>query len=370
MNKDNNFTENDIIKQAILMLKNNLVDMKSYLNNSMSPTLKLQKIKVEILKADDRLNDIYNVLNADDKTRLAEAKKLCNILKDEVQAIVEERKYEEFSKQKFEVLNEHNNNTITSTYQIDAEEIMSYMEGNRCTRKEAEEALIAEKEYWEAQKKELEVYEKGIKIAEEKIEIEKIKDAKLYGKEYAIWNEMRKYEDIYGKGPGTKSIKELKEDIKQGLTSHLGISYKKIIRDKNYCKYFIKAYKPEFYLNNVSKRKLPAEIFKYLFSNGYLNEENIIEYSTNQFGRKFEAKRGDIQTEEDMKDNQKNLHRYNKIDFSKIQDSKFNKILYISSEWDYDSITKFVTHINERFKGIIFSDEIRRKKSVYSIETK
>ena len=33
-------------------------------------------------------------------------------------------------------------------------------------------------------------------------------------------------------------------------------------------------------------------------------------YSTNQFGRTFETKRGDIQTETDMKDNQKNLHRY------------------------------------------------------------
>ena len=70
------------------MLKNNLLDMKKYLNNSMSSALKLQKIKVEILKVDDRLNDIFNVLNANNNERLLEAKKLCNMLHEEIQAIM------------------------------------------------------------------------------------------------------------------------------------------------------------------------------------------------------------------------------------------------------------------------------------------
>ena len=63
MNNDIKLTENDVIKKAILMLKENLSDIKSYINNPMSSNLKLQKVKVEILKANDRLNDIYNVLN-------------------------------------------------------------------------------------------------------------------------------------------------------------------------------------------------------------------------------------------------------------------------------------------------------------------
>ncbi len=354
MSNDNKFTEIDIIKQAILMLKNNLIDMKSYLNNSMSPTLKLQKIKVEILKADDRLNDIYNVLNTDDETRLIEAKKLCNILKDEVQAIVEERKYKEISKQEFEVLNECNKNNTSSNYNVDLD-VMNYMDCNPgCTREEAEEALS---KLYEEKEKEYAEY-----CREQELEFEQ--DSELYGKEYATWHS----KNIYGGNP--KRISDYEELMRlcgddEELMKLCGIDKDEIKKQKNYCKYFIKAYKPKFYLDNISKRKLPAEIFKYLFSNGYLKEENIVEYSTNQFGRKFEAKRGDIQTEEDMVDNQKNLHRYNKIDFSKIKNSKFNKILYISTEWDYDSISKFVAYINEKFKGIIFSDENSMLKTVY-----
>lgn len=372
MDNNSKFTENDVIKQAVLMLKNNLLDMKNYLNNTMSPTLKLQKIKIEILKTDDRLNDIYSVLNANSETRLMEAKKLCNILKNEAQAKVEEKKYEELIKQEVKVSNEYHSNT-SSEYKVSIDSIIDYMEGNPgCTAKEAEEALINIDKYYDEQLKEYEEYENKIRKAEEKIDIEQKQDTKLYGKEYAIWHSFPKLDELYGSGirtPYQKSVKELEEDIKRyGDIAVHGISRREVLKQKNYCKYFIKAYKPELFLDNVSKRKLPAEIFKYLFSNGYLNEENINEYSTNQFGRKFEAKRGDIQTEEDMIDNQKNLHRYNKIDFSKIKNSKFNKILYISSEWDYDSITKFVTHINEKFKGIIFADEERIKKSVYQIE--
>ena len=362
MNNGAKFTENDVIKKAILMLKNNLLYMKKYLNDPIFSALKLQKIKVEILKVDDRLNDIFNVLNADNNDRLLEAKKLCNMLYEEAQAMIEENKYSEYCKQEVKVLNEYHDNVSPDDKIKEActKEFMENFSEYSCC--DEEKAFTEEMKHWEE-------YENERKKAEEKINAEQKQDAKLYGNEYAIWHSLPKLDELYGSGgPYGKTVKELKEDIKRGYANYHGISTKEVIKQKNYCKYFIKAYKPEFYLDNVSKRKLPTEIFKYLFSNGYMNEENIIEYSTNQFGRTFEAKRGDIQTEEDMIDNQKNLHRYNRIDFSKINNSKFNKILYISSEWDYDSITKFLAYINERFKGIIFADENRIKKSVYNIE--
>ena len=364
MNNDIKLTENDVIKKAILMLKENLSDIKSYINNPMSSTLKLQKVKVEILKANDRLNDIYNVLNANDETKLIEVKKLCNILQDEARAILEEKEY---NKLMLELAESDKYYTKTGkSYQnnmeLNKQEYEEYIAS--LEKEELEYEIYCEQAYKEQREKE--------KKMEEQIDIEQKQDEKLYGKEYAIWHSLPKLDELYGSGirsPYQKSVKELEEDIKRygDIAAH-GISCREVLKQKNYCKFFIKAYKPELFLDNVSKRKLPAEIFKYLFSNGYLKEENIIEYSTNQFGRKFEAKRGDIQTEEDMIDNQKNIHRYNRIDFSKIKNSKFNKILYISCEWDYDSITKFIAYINEQFKGIIFSDEERVKKSVYNIE--
>lgn len=366
MNNDIKLTENDVIKKAILMLKENLSDIKSYINNPMSSNLKLQKVKVEILKANDRLNDIYNVLNANNETKLTEVKKLCNILQDEARAIIEEKEYNKLmlelteSDKYYTQAGKSNQNNMELTKQ----EYEEYITSLKYAEDEEEYYKAMDQAYAEQREKE--------KKMDEQIEIERKQDTKLYGKEYAIWHSLPKLDELYGglRTPYQKSVKELEEDIKRygDIAAH-GISRREVLKQKNYCKYFIKAYKPELFLDNVSKRKLPAEIFKYLFSNGYLKEENINEYSTNQFGRKFEAKRGDIQTEEDMTDNQKNLHRYNKIDFSKIKNSKFNKILYISCEWDYDSITKFIAYINEQFKGIIFSDEERIKESVYNMKS-
>ena len=106
MNNDTKLTENDVVKKAILMLKENLLGIKNYINNPMSATLKLQKVKVEILKTNDRLNDIYNVLNANDETKLIEVKKLCNILQDEAKAVIEERKFTESRVQETNQLND------------------------------------------------------------------------------------------------------------------------------------------------------------------------------------------------------------------------------------------------------------------------
>ena len=359
MYNNTTFTENDVIKKAILMLKENLSDIKNYINNPASSTLKLQKIKVEILKADDRLNDIYNVLNANDETKLMEAKKLCNILQEEARAILEEKKYNTLmfkfgESSKFYSSKSNQNNSDL----INREKYEYVLLEDDAKNDEIMAQALAYEEQREKEKK----------IEEKKIAGERKQDEKLYGKEYAIWHSLTKLTKLYGNGPYGKTVKELEDDIKHYGDTTYGLSRREIIKEKNYCKYFIKAYKPDLCLDNVSKRKLPAEIFKYLFSNGYLKEENIVEYSTNQFGRNFEAKRGDIQTEKDMMNNQKNLHRYNKIDFSKIDNSKYNRILYISNQWDYDSITKFVDHINEKFKGIIFAEEERCKKSVYRIE--
>ena len=186
------------------------------------------------------------------------------------------------------------------------------------------------------------------------------KNQKMYGDEYAY-----RYYSYFNRPKVTieqdkfsmQSLPRYGYDLDNRKTY-----YEREINRKNYTKYSLFGVNPQLAINKISKRNLPTKIFEYLFSNGYLNEENISMYSTNQFGRTFETKRGDIQTETDMKDNQKNLHRYNKIDFSIIENSKYDKVLYISNQWDYDSLTKFIEHINSSFKGIIIVDEETKPK--------
>ncbi len=144
---------------------------------------------------------------------------------------------------------------------------------------------------------------------------------------------------------------KLSKEEKIALTDALQeVTNKKITqKKKNYVRYNIEGFHPYFEKTNISKRQLPTIVFEYLISNGLLEEKDFIEFSTNQFGRTFESKKGDLLTADMMKGNEKNLHRYNKIDFSKNKTSKYNGILYVSNQWDLNSITKFIQHINKKY---------------------
>lgn len=142
---------------------------------------------------------------------------------------------------------------------------------------------------------------------------------------------------------------------------------KKELNKKDYTKYNIFGLKPHYEKRHISKRHLPTEVFRYLFYYNILNEEDIKFFSTNQFGRTFEAKMGDILVEEDVPKEAHRIKRYNLLDFSKkdfIKESVgeesmtdwncgFTKKIYVSTEWDKSSIDKFIEYIQKYYSDYI-----------------
>lgn len=361
MNNDIKLTENDVIKKAILMLKENLLDIKSYINNPMSSTLKLQKVKVEILKANDRLNDIYNVLNANDETKLIEVKKLCNMLHEEVQAIMEEKKYTEYCKQEIKVLNDYdNNNKTTANYKVDEKYIKDFMESNPgYTRHDAEEAFINEMKHWEEyvkeyQKQDQERCERFLKkhnnfrsVFDECYEDKNLdKDMEIL-KNYLEKNNMLSTSlSISGHDlvviRAKLAVAKNKSKIGMLVIPEEENKYK---TEKDYSRYEIISVKPAYIKSNLSKRKLPTEIFTYLISNNILTAKDFKKYSINQFGRTFEAKMGDIILDNELPETLDRQKRYNKVDFLQYPKSDFKGTLYISNQWDKKSIDKLINNI-------------------------
>ena len=361
MNNDIKFTENDVIKKAILMLKENLLDIKSYINNPMSSTLKLQKVKVEILKANDRLNDIYNVLNANDETKLIEVKKLCNMLHEEVQAIMEEKKYTEYCKQEIKVLNDYdNNNKTTANYKVDEKYIKDFMESYPgYTRHDAEEAFINEMKHWEEYKKEYQKYEQERcerflkKHNNFRSVFDECYEDKNLDKDMEILkNYLEKNNMLSTSLPGGShdlvviraKLAVAKNKSKIGMLV-IPKEENKYKTEKDYSRYEIISVKPAYVKSNLSKRKLPTEIFTYLISNNILTAKDFKKYSINQFGRTFEAKMGDIILDNELPEALDRQKRYNKVDFSQYPKSDFKGTLYISNQWDKNSIDRLINNI-------------------------
>lgn len=356
MSNDTKFTENDVIKQAVLMLKNNLLDMKKYLNNSMSSTLKLQKIKVEILKADDRLNDIYNVLNSNNQDKLIEIKKLCNILQEEVKAKIEEKEYAEYIK----LLQ----NTVDDTNYYEQLE-KDYQNDMGLTEKEYQEYLQSIKEqaeneeYYDAWAQEYQKYE------QERCE----RFLKKHNNFRSVFDECYEDKNL------DKDMEILKNYLEKNnmLSTSLSISSHDLVviraklavaknkskigmlvipkeenkykTEKDYSRYEIISVKPAYVKSNLSKRKLPTEIFTYLISNNILTAKDFKKYSINQFGRTFEAKMGDIILDNELPEALDRQKRYNKVDFSQYPKSDFKGTLYISNQWDKNSIDRLINNI-------------------------
>ena len=356
MNNDTKLTENDVVKKAILMLKENLLGIKNYINNPMSATLKLQKVKVEILKTNDRLNDIYNVLNANDENKLIEVKRLCNILQDEAKAVIEERKFTESRVQETNQLNDYSSKKTTSNYKIDEDFINNYMENFQgSTHQEAETAYINEMKHWEEY---------------EKYEEERINN---FLKKHNNFRSV--FEECYEDKNLDKDMEILKNYLEKNnmLSTSLSISSHDLVviraklavaknkskigtlvipkeenkykTEKDYSRYEIISVKPAYVKSNLSKRKLPTEIFTYLISNNILTAKDFKKYSINQFGRTFEAKMGDIILDNELPEALDRQKRYNKVDFSQYPKSNFKGTLYISNQWDKNSIDRLINNI-------------------------
>ena len=356
MSNDTKFTENDVIKQAVLMLKNNLLDMKKYLNNSMSSTLKLQKIKVEILKADDRLNDIYNVLNSNNQDKLIEIKKLCNILQEEVKAKIEEKEYAEYIKSL--------QNTVDDTKYYEQLE-KDYQNDMGLTEKEYQEYLQSMKEqaeneeYYDAWAQEYQKYEQERcerflkKHNNFRSVFDECYEDKNLDKDMEILKNYLEKNNMLSTSLSTSSHDLVVIRAKLAVAknkSKIGMlvipkEENKYKTEKDYSRYEIISVKPAYVKSNLSKRKLPTEIFTYLISNNILTAKDFKKYSINQFGRTFEAKMGDIILDNELPEALDRQKRYNKVDFSQYPKSDFKGTLYISNQWDKNSIDRLINNI-------------------------
>ena len=129
---------------------------------------------------------------------------------------------------------------------------------------------------------------------------------------------------------------------------------------KDYTKFDMIGINPNLLLKKISKRQLPTEVFKYLIVNSILKPNEFEYFLKNNFGRTFESKMGDIILEKDYPKESHRQKRYNKLDFNQInsnglfsfvenKENRFNKILYVSNQWDKNSIEKFINFINAKF---------------------
>ena len=141
---------------------------------------------------------------------------------------------------------------------------------------------------------------------------------------------------------------------------------------KDFTKYTIIGINPPYEKNKISKRQLPTEIIKYLIYYNILKEENLKDFSTNQFGRTFESKMGDIITEEELPTDPNRAKRYNLLDFTQVikmdtnakaitrldellgeNPCEFSKKIYVSTEWDKNSLENFIEYIRKNYKDYI-----------------
>lgn len=321
-----------LIKKALTMMNdNNIMEIRGFLNSTNKPTLKLQQIRTGILKIEDRLNELLQILNTnDDNKKNTYIKQLTFLLKEEEDSRIEEQtnSYKTIKKRESDMYEEmYKDDPDYLKYLQDIEEMYSNM---------SEEERKAYDENEQACNESYEDFEKSLHD-------EYYKYAIATGKNP---------EDIYEFNKFTNKRLELK------VTSDVNKNSK-----KDYTRYEILGVKPYFELKKISKRKLPTEVFKYLISNNIIKEEDFKKYSKNQFGRTFEIKMGDILTEEEMPKAENKQRRYNMIDFSdlsKYPKSEYRGKIFVPNDWDKDSINKFIEHIETNYHeylSIIYPDK-------------
>ena len=98
-----------------------------------------------------------------------------------------------------------------------------------------------------------------------------------------------------------------------------------------------------------------------MISNNIIKEEDFSKFKTNQFGRTFESKMGDIVFEKDLPIEQNRLKRYNKVDFSQILKSSYKGVLYISNQWSEESISKYIDYIRKHYNDFVLIEDPHKK---------
>ena len=362
--KNENQSKNEYILEQKLYIVNELISIirkhyipqvKKLCKENKDIQLKLLNVKTEILKIDDKLEDILNLNSINDINEMNNTvSQVLNMINEEKAAYL----IKEDNSNNINTKILQNNNISDSSSQILSEEDIE----EKKIRKSFEELMDQENRSYYDLIKEDEGFPDNYDDysmetdGEEDPGYESYKEYKYdYYKEfYALVNsenvkywrkeDFGKYMDLRQKG----SVKVTFCDDKKGNI-------------RIYSKYQITGLiKGHDYKNKkgkewLSKRQLPTEVFTYLISNNIIKEENFKDFSTNQFGRTFETKMGDIVLEKDLPKEKNRQKRYEKVDFSdsEYKQSEFKGILYFSNQWDEDSIFKFIKYIRKHYNDQI-----------------
>lgn len=93
--------------------------------------------------------------------------------------------------------------------------------------------------------------------------------------------------------------------------------------------------------SNISKTNLPMLVFKYLIENNLLTNVHMKTFSKNHFGRTWKSNMGDL-----LINNPKDEIRYKSFTAN-------GTTYYASSQWQIDTITKFINYVNKEFSDYI-----------------
>lgn len=347
-----------IIIQLIYLIKDqNILSVKNISKENKDIQTKLLNMRTEILKIEDKLNDILNINKVNSVNEINKTvAQFLNLINEEKAAniSVENQNQHDIknndnnvnkSEQKTNnVIKLHTNNTDLEEMKIRT----SFNEMIARENKDVYESIKDDEEYKEFLDCSDFIVDEEDSLYQDYLD-DRYEEYKKYYKEfYALvnsaniksWNtnDFDKYMRLRDAG----SVKITFCDDKNGnLRIYSKYDLLGLIKENPYDK------------QNISKRQLPTEIFKYLISNNIIKESDFKIFSKNQFGRTFESKMGDILNENELPEEIGRQKRYNKIDFSEFEHSKFKSILYISNQWSEDSIVKFIAYIRENYNDYI-----------------
>ena len=360
-----------IVNELISLIReHNIFQIKKLCKENKDIQLKLLNVKTEILKIDDKLEDILNFNTINDITEMDNAvSQVLNMINEEKAAYSIINNLHNFNDDIFVP-----NNIISKNKRK-----ISSLDYDFYNKSEQYRSKINYDKNPEFAEKVITDYKEDCqKFIQEEIEYENLKNENLRNEEHynefdEQVEEIQKEWELEWKEICVRELMQAKQEF-EAYTGLKNIqpddkdfnAYYELRRNKAikftscdyksgnarvYTKYEVNGYikdKP-LQIKNVSKRQLPECVFTYLIKNNVIKECDFEKFFSNQFGRTFESKMGDIILEKDYPIQKNRQKRYTKIDCSNSESSDFHGVVYISNQWSEDSIKKYIDYIHKNY---------------------
>lgn len=347
-----------IVNLLLLTLKNNVIQVKKLCKDNKDIQLKMLDVRTEILKIEDRIEDILDLNNINTVKDINEASsRFSNLINEESLAS--------------STISSNNLIEINKTSINAQKDIHKSTNTKELTKEELEEKTLR-KWFEEMIKEEEEEFRSHYSQEIEEMENAELEENKATYHEYldCSFEEYKKEYKEFCSLIATENIETLRKEYfeKYRTLRETGSIKITFCDDKKgnvriYSKYdfsgLIKSNRKEEL--NVSKRQLPTVIFDYLICNKIIKNKDLELFSKNRFGRTFESKMGDIIKEKDLPSSPSRQKRYNKKDYSSIETIDINEPIYISNQWDENSISKFIDYVRKEYNDYILIVDPHKK---------